>query len=58
MSKILAPLLVLVFVVGCWGTNLYKFTQCDFESSYKCEAVHGVGLVPVVSMFTVWFGTD
>ena len=41
-----------------WPVNVYKLTQCDFESDYKCEVLHGVGLVPGLSPITVWFGTD
>ena len=33
----------LVLAVG-WVVNLYKFTQCDFESPYKCEAIHGASI--------------
>ena len=25
--------------------NIYKFTQCDFKASYKCEVMHGIGMV-------------
>lgn len=48
---------VLVFLVA-WPVNLYKLTQCDFESNYKCEVIHGLGIIPVMSPITVWFETD
>lgn len=41
-----------------WVGNFYKLTQCDFEPDYKCEILHGVGIIPVISLGTVWFGTD
>lgn len=57
-------LLVLV-VVWCvvsfvaWGWNAVKLTSCDFEPNYKCEFIHGAGLVaPPLSILTVWFGDD
>ena len=44
--------------VAAYGTNAYKFWQCDFESNWKCEFIHGVGIFPPASYVTVWFGTD
>lgn len=46
-----------LFVVS-WALNLNKLMNCDFEPNYKCEFVHGVGLVPMAAPFTVWFATD
>jgi len=37
-------LLVSVFCLVGWGMNLYKLTQCDFESPYKAEACRAVGV--------------
>lgn len=54
-------LLVLVVVVGggSWIWNAVKLTSCDFESNYRCELIHGAGLVvPPLSIVTVWFGDD
>ena len=44
----------------CWPCNLYKLTQCDFDSdtSWKPEAIHAIGLFPPASLATVWYGTD
>lgn len=54
--------LVAVFFVAAvffiWGTNAYKLTQCDFESPFKCEIVHGIGVFGPLSLFTVWSDTD
>ena len=49
---------VMVFAVGCWVTNLYKLGQCDFEAPYRCEFIHGVGLVGPLAIPTVWFDDD
>lgn len=52
-------LVMLVVVVGfSWVGNLIKLTDCDFEAPYRCEVLHGVGLVPVIAPFTVFVGTD
>jgi hypothetical protein len=56
--SIIAGLLFTVFVIGCWIGNFVKLTNCDFKSDYKCEAIHGAGIIPPVSLVSVWFGTD
>jgi len=39
--------------------NAYKFAGCDFDADYKCEAIHGVGIiVPPAAFVTVWFSSD
>lgn len=58
---LLKLLVVLVAVVGIggWVWNAVKLTSCDFESNYKCEVIHGAGLVvPPLSIVTVFFGDD
>ena len=58
---LLKLLVVLVAVVGIggWVWNAVKLTSCDFESNYKCEVIHGAGLVvPLLSIVTVFFGDD
>lgn len=50
---------VIVFLLSIYCVNAYKFTECDFESNYKCEVIHDVGIfVPPAAIFTVWFDTD
>lgn len=39
--------LVLAAIIG-WGSNVYKLTQCDFASPYKCEALRIVGIIPPI----------
>lgn len=55
--------LIMVFVImiggGSWILNAVKLASCDFASSYKCEVIHGAGLiVPPISIATVWFADD
>jgi len=39
--------------------NGYKLAGCDFEPSYKCEVIHGLGvIVPPAAFVTVWFDDD
>lgn len=48
-----------ILVMAGWVWNALKLFSCDFESSYKCEVVHAVGVfVPPFSLVTVWFGSD
>jgi len=50
---------VVIFGLIPWAWNAKKLASCDFESNYKCEAIHGVGLVfPPASIVTVWFDDD
>lgn len=56
MGNLLA--LYVISVVGAWPLNFYSLTQCDFRPDYKCEAIHGIGLVPILSPITVWYGDD
>ena len=53
--------LVLFFVLGpsLWVWNAVKLASCDFNADYRCEVIHGVGLVlPPTSVVTVWFSDD
>ena len=55
MKGFLIVSIVIVLVVGSgWVMNIIKLTQCDFESPYKCEIVHAIGLIPPVGMITGW----
>lgn len=47
-------LLIVVFVAGGWGTNLYKLVQLDFESPYKAEFIRSIGVLPPIGMFVGW----
>ena len=54
----LAIFALALFLYLSWPVNLYKLTKCDFEPDYKCEVLHGAGLIPIVSVITVWVETD
>jgi len=55
----LLVVVVFVAVVGAWGWNAVKLASCDFHSDYRCEIIHGAGLViPPLSLGTVWFADD
>ncbi len=51
-------ILWLVFILCCgigWVMNIYKLTQCDFETPYKTEVIRVVStVVPVIGGFTGW----
>ena len=55
----LLVVMVLVFGLSAWVWNAVKLASCDFESNYRCEALHVIGLVvPPLSIITVWFDDD
>ena len=49
------PLMFALVMGVCWCINLFKLTQCDFEAPYKGEIIHAAGIIPPVSLVTVWF---
>jgi len=50
-------LALILFTPYLW--NGYKLAGCDFESDYKCELIHGIGVVvPPTAFITVWFDDD
>jgi len=52
-------LIVVALLITPWIWNAAKFASCDFESNYKCEAIHGIGVfVPPAAYVTVWFDDD
>ncbi len=58
----LIELVIVMVIIGGlvpWIWNGAKLASCDFEAGWKCEAVHGVGVViPPASLITVWFDDD
>lgn len=45
--------------ISTWMWNATKLASCDFDAPYKCELIHGVGLVlPPLAIVTVWFDID
>lgn len=55
LTIILVIQITVILVVGTgWVKNLIKLSSCDFESPYKAEVIHAVGLVPPIGMVTGW----
>lgn len=54
----LAAALLVILILSSWMVNLMQFVRCDFEPGYRCEALHGIGLVPAFAPITVWFKDD
>ncbi len=52
-------LLIAAIFATPWVWNGVKFANCDFESDWKCEVIHGAGVfIPPTSYITVWFDDD
>jgi len=45
---------IAVFFLACWIVNLVKLLSCDFDSPWKDEIVHAIGLIPPCSLVTAW----
>ncbi len=58
-STLIGLMIVIIIGITPWIWNGVKFASCDFESDYKCEAIHGIGIIiPPASLITVWFDDD
>jgi hypothetical protein len=52
-------IIIAVFAFTPYVWNGYKLAGCDFESNYKCEVIHGIGVViPPAAFVTAWFDDD
>ena len=52
-------LIIVTIVLIMWVINAKKLFYCDFEYNYKCEVIHGAGLlIPPMSIITVWLDDD
>ena len=50
---------VAILFFALYAFNGVKFFNCNFESDYKCEVIHGIGLaIPPAAWVTVWFDDD
>ena len=54
LGVVLFVLLILMAIATGWIMNIIKLSNCDFEAPYKCEVIHGIGIVPPVGMITGW----
>lgn len=58
LIELIVVFAVLIIPVS-WIWNFVKLTDCDFDANYRCELIHGFGvIVPPASVVTVWFATD
>ena len=53
-NLIMLQLAILLIVGVGWVKNIIKLTNCDFESPYKAEVIHTIGILPPVGMITGW----
>ena len=59
LKNFLVVIVVLSIITAVtWIGNFVKLTNCDFQSPYRCEVIHGVGLFPPLNIVTVWFNSD
>ena len=49
-------IMIVVIVLGLVGyvKNIIALSNCDFDAPYKCEVVHGLGILPPVGVITGW----
>jgi hypothetical protein len=41
---VIISIAIYLAVLFGWGSNIYKFTQCDFEGNMKEEVIRGIGI--------------
>lgn len=59
MKQILFMIALIGLLFTPYIFNGVKLANCDFESPYKCEAIHVIGVVvPPSAFITVWFADD
>lgn len=52
-------IIIVVLAALPYVYNATKFVGCDFVADYRCEVIHGIGVViPPASYVTVWFDSD
>jgi len=57
--SIIFYMLLLLLLAASWFINGMRFMDCNFEPNYRCEAIHGIGIImPPASYITVWFADD
>ena len=55
---IFIPFILGIIGVIAFVANAIKLSECDFVAPYRCEAIHGIGLLPPAAIVTVWFDSD
>ena len=54
VNIIIVYILCIIMIATGWGINLYKLTQCDFESPYKAEVIRTIGIIPPIGAIVGW----
>ena len=47
-----------IALLAMWGTNIYRLATCDFEPSYKAEAIYALGVFTPTFIVTAWMDLD
>jgi hypothetical protein len=53
-------LVVVLWISLSWGVNVYRLTNCDFDTnkSWKGEAIHAIGVITPSFLYTAWNNFD
>lgn len=41
------PVIIWLLCLYGWLANIYKFSQCDFDTPLKAETIRGIGIIAV-----------
>jgi hypothetical protein len=44
-ETVVAYAIVWILCLFGWGNNLYRLTQCDFDTPLKAEVIRGAGVI-------------
>lgn len=51
--------LLALFILISWCVNLYKFTQYDFQPSYRAEIIRTIGIIiPITAVVFAYFDIE
>lgn len=56
MKGLIAIAFAVVLIYG-YVANIVKFVSCDFEPNYKCEVIHGIGILTGLGAVTGYIDT-
>lgn len=54
LLTVLFAITIFITITSTWLVNAYKFVKCDFQSPYKGEIVHAVGIFTPLCVITAW----
>jgi len=52
--KLIALIAIPWLLIAAYAINLYRFIRCDFNPSYKEEAIYGLGIFTPTFVVTAW----